>query len=203
MAVVKISVRYVREVVKVKRMCSLIFMLAFAFVLGACGTGNSSAGVAMQPSAGNNSVDGAETSAGISGESQKGSESVGENTSATSTSGRRLIAVTFGDSTVIYELNDGSAADSLYGMLPLTVQVEDYSNNEKIFYPEQGLDTSDSPLAQSGSGTLAYYRPWGDVVFFYGNYRRNSGLFELGQAVSGAEQISEMSGTIRIEAVAH
>ena len=113
----------------------------------------------------------------------------------------RQISVQFGENTVVYALNEGSAADSLYAMLPLTIAVEDYSTNEKIFYPEQALDTSDSPLAQAGAGTLAYYEPWGDVVFFYGDYSENPRLFELGQAVSGGELVSAISGTITIEAV--
>ncbi len=113
----------------------------------------------------------------------------------------RQISVQFGENTAVYALNDGSAADSLYAMLPLTIGVEDYSTNEKIFYPDQALDTSDSPLAQAGAGTLAYYEPWGDVVFFYGDYNENPGLFELGQAVSGGELVSAMSGTITVEAV--
>ncbi|HIQ96104.1 MAG TPA: NAD(P)H-dependent oxidoreductase [Candidatus Limivivens merdigallinarum] len=120
--------------------------------------------------------------------------------SETAGEGSWQIAVQFGENTVIYELNDGTAAASLYDQLPLTVEVEDYSTNEKIFYPAQGLDTSDSPLAQSGAGTLAYYEPWGDVVFFYDDYNENPSLFELGQAVSGADLISEMAGTITLEA---
>ena len=79
--------------------------------------------------------------------------------------------------------------------------MEDYSTNEKIFYPSTPLETADSPLAQAGAGTLAYYEPWGDVVFFYGDYNENPGLFELGQVVSGAELIAQMSGTITIEAM--
>ena len=113
----------------------------------------------------------------------------------------RQISVQFGGSTAVYELNDGSAADALYAMLPLTVQVEDYSTNEKIFYPDAALDTSAAPLAQAGAGTLAYYEPWGDVVFFYGDYNENPGLFELGQVVSGGERIGEMSGTVTLQAV--
>lgn len=110
----------------------------------------------------------------------------------------RQISVQFGENTVTYELNDSTAADSLYGQLPLTVEVEDYSTNEKIFYPPEELETGDSPKAKSGAGTLAYYEPWGDVVMFYDDYNENPALFELGQAVSGAEQISEMTGVITI-----
>ncbi len=80
--------------------------------------------------------------------------------------------------------------------------MEDYSTNEKIFYPDEALDTSNSPLAQAGAGTLAYCEPWGDVVFFYGDYNENPSLYELGQVVSGGELVSEMFGTITIEAVA-
>lgn len=111
------------------------------------------------------------------------------------------ISVRFGDNQIICELNDGTAAKALYEQLPLTVEIEDYSNNEKIFYPPQPLDTGDSPMAQAGAGTLAYYEPWGDVVFFYGDYNENPGLFELGQVTSGAEIISEMSGTVTIEGI--
>lgn len=112
----------------------------------------------------------------------------------------RQISVRFGENQILCELNGGSAADSLYEQLPLTIEVEDYSTNEKIFYPPQPLDTGDSPLAQAGAGTLAYYEPWGDVVFFYGDYHENPSLFELGQVISGSEMISGMSGTITVEA---
>lgn len=111
----------------------------------------------------------------------------------------RQIAVQFGDNTVIYELNDSTAADSLYTQLPLTVEVEDYSTNEKIFYPPQELDTGDAPTAQSEAGTLAYYALWGDVVMFYDAYSPNVSLYELGQAVSGGELVGQMTGTVTID----
>ena len=113
----------------------------------------------------------------------------------------RRISVQFGENVVVYALNDSPAASSLYAQLPLTITVEDYSTNEKIFYPPEELDTSGSPLAQGGPGTLAYYAPWGDVVMFYGGYNENSSLYELGQAVSGADLVSEMSGTVTITIV--
>ena len=113
----------------------------------------------------------------------------------------RQIAIRSGSNTVLYALNESTAADSLYSQLPLTLEVEDYSTNEKIFYPPKPLDTSDTPLAQEGAGTLAYYAPWGDIVLFYDDYSENPSLFVLGQAISGADLISQMSGTITIEKV--
>ena len=111
------------------------------------------------------------------------------------------IAVTCGDVQVVYALNDSPAAQSLLSQLPLTVEVEDFSTNEKVFYPPQELDTANTPLAEGGAGTLAYYAPWGDVVLFYDSFSANSALFELGEAVSGAENIGQMSGTITVETV--
>lgn len=125
-----------------------------------------------------------------------------ENTAgSTEETGARQISVQFGENTVIYELNDSPVADSLYEQLPITTEVEDFSTNEKIFYLSQELDTSDSPAAEGGAGTLAYYAPWGDVVMFYDDYSANSSLFELGQAVSGGEQIGKMSGNIVIDII--
>jgi hypothetical protein len=77
--------------------------------------------------------------------------------------------------------------------------VENYSSNEKIFYPPKKLNIKDTPLADAKAGTLAYYAPWGDVVVFYGNFGSAPGLYELGHAVSGSEYIKEMSGIIEIE----
>ena len=64
------------------------------------------------------------------------------------------ITVSWDGGQAVYELNHSPAAQSLLAQLPLTTQVEDYSTNEKIFYPEEGLDTSDTPLAQAGA------EPW-------------------------------------------
>ncbi len=94
-----------------------------------------------------------------------------------------------------------AAADALLAQLLLTVEVEDYSTNEKIFYPPQALDTADAPPAEGGTGTLAYYAPWGDVVMFYGDYNASSSLYELGQAVSGGDLVGSLSGAITLTAV--
>ncbi len=112
------------------------------------------------------------------------------------------IIVTSDSKTTVFELNESSTAKGLYTQLPLSIEVEDYASNEKIFYPPKKLDTKDTPLADAKAGTLAYYAPWGDVVMFYKYFGSASGLYELGHAVSGAEFIKELSGTVKIEKVA-
>ena len=101
---------------------------------------------------------------------------------------------------IIYELNDSTAAVQLYGQLPLTTEVEPFSNNEMTFYPEK-LDVTGAPLSKGETGSLSYYEPWGDVVMFYAPCTPNHSLYELGAAVSGAEHIRNLSGTITVSAV--
>lgn len=137
-------------------------------------------------------------------DSDAASESEPEETLAASapeqTDTSRQITVTSASGSTVFELNESPAAEALYNQLPLTIEVEDYSTNEKIFYPPEDLDTSDTPLADAGAGTLAYYEPWGDVVMFYDDFGAAGGLYELGRAVSGEELIESMSGTVEITA---
>ena len=100
---------------------------------------------------------------------------------------------------IIYELNDSKAARELYAQLPLTTEVEPFSNNEMTFYPEK-LDVADAPFSDGEPGSLSYYAPWGDVVMFYAPCAPNSSLYELGKAVAGAEYIENLSGTITVSA---
>jgi len=120
---------------------------------------------------------------------------------ASETNKTMQISVKANGKTTVFELNNSPAARDLYAQLPLSIKVENYSNNEKIFYPPEKLNTSDTPQADAQAGTLAYYAPWGDVVMFYGRFGSAAGLFELGHAISGSEYIRGMSGTIQIEKV--
>ena len=174
-----------------KKVFGAVLLCLVVLAFSACGTENQEFSVPVSSEH--------SSSEAMAPPSQEQSEPAEDGGEPKSTS--RQISVQFGENTVIYELNDGTAADSFYEQLPLTIEVADYSTNEKIFYPPQALDTSNSPLAQAGAGTLAYYEPWGDVVFFYGDYNENPSLFELGQALSGGELVRGMSGTITIEAV--
>lgn len=99
---------------------------------------------------------------------------------------------------IIFKLNGSTAAKSLYDQLPMTIEVENYSSNEKIFYPLNKLDISNTPMAKGPAGTLAYYEPWGDVVMYYGNCGGANGLYALGEAITNGEQIQLLSGMIEI-----
>lgn len=114
--------------------------------------------------------------------------------------GRNMqISVSSNGHTTVFQLNESQAAKALYAQLPLNIEVENFSTNEKIFYPPKKLTTSETPMADAKNGTLAYYAPWGDVVMFYRDFGTASGLYELGHVLSGGEHIKNMSGLIRIE----
>lgn len=114
----------------------------------------------------------------------------------------QLVQITMEDgSSVIFQLNDSPAANSLYKQLPLSIDLEDYAGSEKIFYPPEELDTSNTPTAQGPAGKLAYYAPWGDVAIFYSECNGSSGLYELGEAISNTELIPTLAGKAQIEAI--
>jgi len=111
------------------------------------------------------------------------------------------IKVSDGTNTIVYQLNHTSAAKALYAMLPFEVSVDNYSNNEKIFYPPTPLSYgSDCIEGDCPAGTLALFSPWGNVVMYYGPASRYSGLYILGNAIEGTHNIRNLTGTIRVEA---
>lgn len=117
-------------------------------------------------------------------------------------SSKKYIRVTDNNHTVVeFILNDSEAAKGLYNQLPLQLEVKDYSDNEKIFYPSHALPVTNTPHAAVQVGTLAYFEPWGNVVMFFGTYRPHPGLYELGHIISSVEDISQLNGTITINKI--
>lgn len=79
-------------------------------------------------------------------------------------------------------LSDSPTGRDLVSLLPLDVEIEDYSTNEKIFYPPRKLATGDdTPFGNEAPGDLCYYAPWGDVVLFHAGYRYSRGLHRIGR----------------------
>jgi hypothetical protein len=94
-------------------------------------------------------------------------------------------------------LNKSPAAQDFYKQLPLTVEVKNFSDNEKLFYPPQKLKTQDAVVAHATKGTLAYFIPWGNLTFFYKDYAPVSAdLIEIGKVVSGDANLEKLSRKI-------
>lgn len=96
-------------------------------------------------------------------------------------------------SEIIVALHDNPAADALYDMLPMELTFEDFNGTEKIAYlPEElpadgSLDSCDPDV-----GSLCYYIPWGNLCFFYRDFRASSSLILLEQVESGAEFLAQL-----------
>ncbi|MCK6441347.1 cyclophilin-like fold protein [Elstera cyanobacteriorum] len=79
-------------------------------------------------------------------------------------------------------LNNTPTALDLLTLLPLNIQIEDYSTNEKIAYLPRKLTVEGSgPFGDEAPGDLCYYAPWGNLALFYAGYRYSSGLIRLGR----------------------
>ena len=76
-------------------------------------------------------------------------------------------------------------------MLPITVNLEDYANTEKIFYPDRKLSIEGAPAGfKPSSGDITYYAPWGDIAIFYKDFGYANGLISIGKINdNGIEQL--------------
>lgn len=98
--------------------------------------------------------------------------------------------MTFADQTMTATLLDNPSAHELAGMLPLDLKIDDYSTNEKIAYlPRKLTQIVDEPFGNTRPGDIAYYAPWGNLVFYYDSYRYSKGLIRLGRFDDGFEPL--------------
>ena len=94
---------------------------------------------------------------------------------------------------IIVALNDNPAADALYEMLPLELTFEEFNGTEKIAYMPEELPPDGSPDSYDPDvGSLCYYIPWGNLCFFYRDFRASSSLIPLGQVESGTEFLERL-----------
>ena len=87
-------------------------------------------------------------------------------------------------------LDNTPSAQDLFSMLPLSLGIEDYGNNEKIAYlPRKLTQQGAAPFQGEALGDLCYYAPWGNLVFFYDRYRYSTGLIRLGRLIGGIDPL--------------
>lgn len=109
------------------------------------------------------------------------------------------IRLTVDEQTLYAVLEDNSASRSLLNQMPMTLTFEDYNSTEKIAYPAHELDTSDAPdNCDPDVGTLAYYKPWGNLCIFYRDFRASSGLVPLGRIEGDMTILSHMNGSFSV-----
>ena len=105
----------------------------------------------------------------------------------------RLVRFSVGESDLVVQLEDHPAAQAFYEMLPLELNFSDYNRTEKIAYLEEDLPTEGAPdNCDPEVGDLCYYIPWGNLCFFYNDFRQSESLVPLGSIVSGGELLEQL-----------
>lgn len=105
----------------------------------------------------------------------------------------KTIKLIINDKTYSAQLYNSPAADSLYGMLPLTLTFEDFNGIEKIAYLNDSLNIEGEPDGfQPVKGDLCLYAPWGNLSVFYQDFRYSEQLISLGHIEDDA--LNEMAG---------
>ena len=106
---------------------------------------------------------------------------------------KRTIRIVMDSGEILVELDDHPGAQALYDLLPLELSFEDYNSTEKIAYLDDELATYGSPdNCDPEVGDLCYYIPWGNLCFFYQDFRHSESLVPLGTVISGGELLEQL-----------
>lgn len=92
------------------------------------------------------------------------------------------IKFAFSDQAFTATLFDNPSAVDFAAMLPLEIEVSDFSTNEKIAYlPRKLVPAARGPFPNPAPGDLCYYIPWGNLALFHGDYVSTGDLIRLGR----------------------
>lgn len=95
---------------------------------------------------------------------------------------------------LVATLNKTPATLELIKQLPLSLELTDHANTEKIGYPPRPLPTPINADRYEGkAGDITYYAPWGNLAIFYKNSEVGNadGLVYLGKLDSVPEILSQ------------
>ncbi|MFC8666487.1 cyclophilin-like fold protein [Streptomyces sp. NPDC057199] len=101
------------------------------------------------------------------------------------------IRITLDGTPVDATLNDSAAARDFAAQLPLTLNLTDFHQNEKIADLPRRLSTSGAPSGvHPRTGDLAYYAPWGNLAIYYrdGSPSTGNDLIILGHMPESATE---------------
>ncbi len=113
------------------------------------------------------------------------------------------IRMTFNGQSITGTLDDNPSAHDFYAMLPLDLEIEDYSTNEKIVHiPRKLVIESSGPFGDEQPGDIGYWSPWGNLVFYHDEYHYTPGLVRLGRC-DGSFEMLRTSGrySVHIERI--
>ncbi|MCA0919246.1 cyclophilin-like fold protein [Pseudooceanicola nanhaiensis] len=87
----------------------------------------------------------------------------------------------YDDQVVTYRLLDNPTVRDLLSMLPLDLEIRDFSTNEKIIHLPRRLDEGGfASFGNEAPGDLCYFLGWGNLALFHGAYTFRNDLIRLG-----------------------
>lgn len=97
-------------------------------------------------------------------------------------------------------LNDTAAARDFAALLPLTLNLSDFHETERISDLPRRLSTAGAPQsAEPKAGDLAFYAPWGNLAIYYRDAPRADGVVVLGRLADGGAAVLATAGRVTIE----
>ncbi|WP_109078354.1 cyclophilin-like fold protein [Aggregatibacter kilianii] len=91
-------------------------------------------------------------------------------------------------------LEENPTSQSFWQLLPLESKLDNYSHNEKIFYPSHKLSAENAPESYAANaGDITYYAPWGNVAMFFEQGEKATGLIYLGKFNGDLTALSQSS----------
>lgn len=89
--------------------------------------------------------------------------------------------VSFDDQSVTYRLFDNPTVRDLVSMLPVELEIRDFSTNEKIVHLPRRLDEGGfEAFDDETPGDLCYFLGWGNLALFHDDYVFRDDLIRLG-----------------------
>ena len=94
------------------------------------------------------------------------------------------------NTTLTATLDDNATSRDFVSLLPLTLTLTDYGDNEKISDLPKKLSTQGAPEGMvPAAGDITLYAPWGNLAIFHQGGSYASGLVKLGKLDSGIEAL--------------
>lgn len=108
-----------------------------------------------------------------------------------------------GEAEVVVRLADNPTSRDFVSKLPLTLTFEDFAGKEKISYLPERLTTDGSSGSAPSTGDVIYYKPWGNVAFFYTDGSgHDDNVIPIGTVESGLAHVTRVdTGEVRAEAI--
>ena len=108
------------------------------------------------------------------------------------------------DSVDVHIDEDSPASRDFLSMLPLELELEEFSGREKIAYLPRELDYEGSPGSDPEDGDLIYFVPWGNLGFYYdtAGIGYSDQTLHLGVYDASLDELEALEGDVTVEIVA-